>query len=365
VKGLASISCLRWSICLSLVLLTGTAWAAGCTSATSACTEWVTVANGPARALVYRNHPLDEVNEGISRALVTIHGQGRDVDKYFRHALAAAFLAGALENTLIISVRFASNAGGRCRDTLAPDELNWVCFGPGSWRNGAPAVGNPQITSYDVVDEVLRRLARNDIFPNLKVIVVAGHSAGGQFVARYGMVNQIHGHLGVPITYVVANPSSYTYLDSLRPTASAIPSTVAAAAPGYLAPRRAKPPAAFALPADAGDCTAYDNWPYGLQNRTGYSTRLTDEQLKKQLSDRPAIYLVGELDILPLYGFDTSCSAMAQGPTRLARGLAFGKYVNENYGARHKTLVVAACGHSARCMFTAEPVLPLIFPKVN
>ncbi|MBI2291317.1 MAG: hypothetical protein HYU73_13470 [Betaproteobacteria bacterium] len=352
-------------MCLSLVLLTGTAWAAGCTSAASACTEWVTVANGPARALVYRNHPLDEVNEGISRALVTIHGQGRDADKYFRHALAAAFLAGALENALIISVRFASNAGGRCRDTLAPDELNWVCFGPGSWRNGAPAVGNPQITSYDVVDEVLRRLARNDIFPNLKVIAVAGHSAGGQFVARYGMVNQIHGHLGVPITYVVANPSSYTYLDSLRPTASAIPSTVAAAAPGYLAPRRAKPPAAFALPADAGDCTAYDNWPYGLQNRTGYSTRLTDEQLKKQLSDRPAIYLVGELDILPLYGFDTSCSAMAQGPTRLARGLAFGKYVNENYGARHKTLVVAACGHSARCMFTAEPVLPLIFPKVN
>jgi hypothetical protein len=87
--------------------------------------------------------------------------------------------------------------------------------------------------------------------------------------------------------------------------------------------------------------------------------------LKKQLADRHMIYLVGELDILPRYGFDASCSAMAQGPTRLARGLAFGKYVNENYGAQHMTRVVPACGHSARCMFTAEPVLPLIFPQVN
>jgi len=365
VKGLASIRCLRWSTGLPLVLLAGIAWAEGCTSATSACTEWVTVADGPARALVYRNHALGAVNEGIRRALVTIHGQSRDADNYFRHALAAAFLAGALENTLIISVRFASSAGRRCRDTLAPDELNWVCSGRGSWRNGAPAIGNAQITSYDVVDEVLRRLARNDIFPNLKVMVVAGHSAGGQFAARYGMVNRIHGRLGVPVTYVVANPSSYTYLDSLRPTAGAILPAVAAAAPGYIAPRRAEPPAAFARPADARDCTAYDNWPYGLQNRTGYSTRLTDEQLKQQFAGRHTIYLVGELDILPLYGFDTSCSAMAQGPTRLARGLAFGKYANENYGAQHKTLVIPACGHSARCMMTAEPVLPLIFPKVN
>jgi hypothetical protein len=25
--------------------------------------------------------------------------------------------------------------------------------------------------------------------------------------------------------------------------------------------------------------------------------------------------------------------------------------------------VVPLCGHNARCMFTAEPVLPLLFPK--
>ena len=67
--------------------------------------------------------------------------------------------------------------------------------------------------------------------------------------------------------------------------------------------------------------------------------------------------------MLPLAGFDASCPAMAQGPTRLGRGLAYQKYVNERYGAHHKAVVVPLCGHNARCMFTADVTLPLAFPK--
>jgi pimeloyl-ACP methyl ester carboxylesterase len=350
-------------IFLLIFLAAETAWAAPCITATTACTEWITLAGGPGRSLVYRSYSLDARNEGISRALIMVHGAGRDSDAYFRHVLAAAFLAGALDNTVIISPRFASNNGNGCRDVLASNELNWKCDGSDTWRSGGTAVDNPKATSFDVADEILRKLVRKEIFPNLRAIVVAGHSAGGQFVTRYEMANQVHDRLGIPITYVVANPSSYAYLDSLRPTASAVPSTVAAAAPGYIPPQSSSPPAPFAGFSDARNCTTYDTWPYGLQKRTGYTAGLADDQLKKQLAGRPTTYLLGELDILPLYGFDSSCSAMAQGPTRLARGLAFGKYVNEKYGAQHKTLVVAACGHNARCMFTADSALPLIFPK--
>src|SRR2546422_9439432 len=46
----------------------------------------------------------------------------------------------------------------------------------------------------------------------------------------------------VAIAYVVANPSSYAYPDSLRPTTAAIPATVAAAAPGYIPPVSANAP---------------------------------------------------------------------------------------------------------------------------
>jgi hypothetical protein len=90
---------------------------------------------------------------------------------------------------------------------------------------------------------------------------------------------------------------------------------------------------------------------------------MSDEQLKKQLVERPTTYILGQVDVLPLGGFDSSPTAMAQGPTRRARGEAFFKYVNETLGAKHNAIIVPECGHNDRCMFTSEVVLPVIFPK--
>jgi pimeloyl-ACP methyl ester carboxylesterase len=323
------------------------------------------MARGPGYTLIYRSYPLDRKNEKITRAFVMVHGAGRDANNYFRHAVAAAFLADALGNTIVIAPRFASNQGERsgCRDTLATNEINWNSCGGDTWRSGSPALRNKNVTSFDVTDEILRKLARKEIFPNLKSIVVAGHSAGGQYVNRYEMANQVHDKLGIDVSYVVANPSSYAWPDSTRPRTSALPADVAALPPGYIAPRSANPPAPFGTFGDSDDCTTYDDWPYGFRNRVGYTAKISDDQLKKQLASRSTTYLVGELDILPLYGFDGSCPAMAQGPTRLARGLAFGRYVNEKFGAKHTTIVVAACGHNARCMFTADTALAIVFRK--
>ena len=327
-----------------LFLLAAVAYAAPCITAAPGCTEWVALAGGPSRSLLYRTYSLDARNERIARALVVIHGQARDADNYFRTSLAAAFLAGALEDTVVVAPRFASNDGQGCRDALAQDEVSWGCSGD-SWRSGGVALDNPKLTSYDFADAILRKLARKEIFPNLKVIVVAGHSAGGQFVTRYEMANQVHDSLGVPVAYVVSNPSSYAYPDASRPSPTDV------AAPD------------FRDFSDARNCTTYDRWPYGLQNRTGYAAGIAADQLKKQLAARPVTYLLGEIDILPLGGFDASCPAMAQGPTRLARGQAFVGYVNHKYGAHHHAVVVPLCGHNARCMFTAEPALPILFPK--
>jgi hypothetical protein len=219
-----------------------------------------------------------------------------------------------------------------------------------------------RLSSFDFMDEILRRLARKEVFPNLKTIVVAGHSAGGQFVIRYEMLNQVHDKLGVAISYVVANPSSYAYIDSLRPTVSAFPAAVLPTAQGPPATTSSNLPA-FLPFADAKNCTGYDTWPYGLKGRAGYASALSDGQISKQLVARPVTYLLGEADVLPLGVFDTSCPAVAQGSTRLARGLAFSRYVNENLHAHHRAIVVPFCSHSQRCMFTSDTALPLIFPK--
>ena len=313
--------------------------AAPCITAGPDCTEWVALGGG-ARSLIYTSHSLETSNTNITRALIVVHGQGRNAGDYFRTALAAAFLAGALDDTVVISPRFASNDGHGCRDTLAAGEVNWRCVGD-SWRSGAAAVGDDKLTSYDFADEILRKLARKEGFPNLKAIVLTGHSAGGQYVARYMMTNRIHETLGLPVTYVVSNPSSYAYLDANRP------------APG----------GEFRPYGDARNCTTYDHWPYGLEGRSGYAARLTGEQLKGQIVSRPVVYLLSELDTLPLAGFDSSCPAMAQGPTRLARGQSYAAYVNGKYGAKHTTTVVPLCGHNARCVYTSDPALGILFPK--
>jgi pimeloyl-ACP methyl ester carboxylesterase len=348
----------------------GRAAAGACISATSACTEWISVTSSPSRVLVYRSYGLRIRNEQISTALIIIHGSLRNADEYFRSGTAAAFLAGALERTLIIAPRFASNSSqaeagaAKCEDSLAAAEASWGCNGshPNNWSSGGSGSDTGGQTSFDFVDQLLLELASKKAFPNLKSIVLSGHSGGGRFVVRYQMSNRVHELLKVPVTYVAANAGSYPYLDSLRPTMTAIPATIAAKAPGYQPSMPAKPPPPFVPFEDAGNCTAFDAWPYGLKNRTGYSATTPDEQIKKQLGARPLVYLLGDYDILPLGGFDSSCSAMAQGSTRLARGLAFSKYVSERFGARHKTLIVPLCGHNALCMFASDVALPILFP---
>ena len=150
--------------------------AAPCTTATAACTEWVTLGGGPGRSMVYRTYPLDVPNERITRALIMVHGTNRNADHYFDTAKAAAFLAGAIDDTIVIAPHIVCG-----NDKLEPNEVNWPCGGD-SWRSGGMSTSHPTLSSFDFVDEILRKLAKKNVFPNMKAIVVAGHSAGGQFV---------------------------------------------------------------------------------------------------------------------------------------------------------------------------------------
>jgi hypothetical protein len=340
---------------------------AACTAATGACTEWVRPPGHKSRVLVHRSYPLDVRNDRVRRAFVFVHGIKRDAEDHFRTALAAAFLSGTLEDTVIVAPRFASSAGGPgnesgdCHDALAPDEANWICDAnrPDTWRSGGVAVGPDRLSSFDVIDEIVRRLARKETFPNLKSIVIAGHSAGGQLVIRYEMTNGVHETPGVAISYIVSNPSSYAYVDALRPISGTLPpmgTPVAPAAASKWTP-------AFTTYPDGRSCPGFDVWPYGLRNRPEALARIPPEEVVSRLVSRPVTYLLGEADVLPLGVFDTSCPAAAQGTSRLGRGLAFQAYVNQKLHGHHALVVVPFCSHSARCIFTSETALPLMFPR--
>ncbi|QHN05132.1 alpha/beta hydrolase [Granulicella sp. WH15] len=330
-----------------------------CTTATPECTEWVTLGGGPSRAMIYRSYPLSAKSSTIRRALIMVHGTNRNADHYFRTATSAAFLAGALDDTIVISPSFLSADRG-CNDKLQPNEVSWSCRGD-SWRSGGVSLSNKDLTSFDFIDEILRKLADKKMFPNLTQVVIAGHSAGGQFVARYEMANRVHDTLGISISYVVSNPSSYAWPDATRalPTGDAAPE---AAVAGW---KSEAPHTDFSYgPFDATKDPKYDLWPYGLEQRTeGYTVKMSDEQLKKQLVSRPTTYLLSQVDTLPLGGFDSGASAMAQGATRRARGEAYVKYINEKMGAKANIMIIPECGHNDRCVYTTDSALNVIFPK--
>jgi len=329
-----------------------------CVRAIPQCERWVTFGSGPARSMIYSTHSLDTPHTEVTRALIMVHGANRNADHYFETATAAGFLAGALQNTVIIAPRFAAG-----NDKVAAGELLWPERGD-TWRSGGMSPTDSAISAFDFVDDIIRMLANKKNFPNLTRVVVAGHSAGGQFVNRYEMTNKVDGTLpGVAISYVVANPSSYAWPASVRP----LPVGDANPEGAYkesLGPAGDSVHTNFSYGTfDSTKAPRYDTWPAGLKNRSGYSAQMTDEQLKAQLVKRTTTYILGQVDVLPLGGFDSSATAMAQGPTRRARGEAFARYVNGTLGATHSIMIVPECGHNDRCMFTTDIVFPVIFPR--
>ncbi len=331
-----------------------------CLSATSACTEFVTLGGGPAQAMIYRTYSLTEPNPRVRRALIMVHGTMRNADHYFATATGAGFLAKALGDTLIIAPAFHS-ADTHCGDKLEPHEVSWSCGGD-SWRSGGGALSDPKLTSFDFADAILERLADRRVFPNLKAVVIAGHSAGGQFVNRYEMSSKVADRLGVAVSFVVANPSSYAWPAATR----LIPEGVGAPQDAALAWNDEMPHTGFRFgPFDAAKAPTYDLWPYGLEHRVGgYTAGMSDDLLRHNLATRQTTYLLSQVDVLPLGGFDGSPNAMAQGATRRQRGEAFVDYIHTALGAKSAVMIVPECGHNDRCVFTTAQVLDVIFPKV-
>jgi hypothetical protein len=309
-------------------LLACEAIAAPCVTPAPGCVERLN--SGAGRYIeVFRSHPLSRPDPKLERAFILIHGTQRNGGDYFKTAIATAREAGQLEKTLVIAPHFKANDGKSCRDALGEDELGFSCNG---WKDGHRAL-NGQADSYAVMDGLLAALDDKVRFPALKEIVLAGHSAGGQYVQRYAAGNRIEPRLSSPVRYLVANPSSYVYLDSWRPV-------------------KGNP---------ASRCPNFDQYKYGLNELTGYLKKTGAEAIRANYPRRNVTYLLGELDTTDEHSMDKSCPAMEQGPNRLERGLAYWKRMTGTYSAGHQKARVPGCGHSADCMYRSEAGRKAVF----
>jgi pimeloyl-ACP methyl ester carboxylesterase len=271
----------------------------------------------------------------ITRAVVVLHGRLRNADVYYRSARTAQAAAGdAGKTTIMIVPQFLAGIDIHAHH-LPPNTLRWSLVG---WEGGDPAEGPLPASSFDALDAILARLADWRLFPNLKQVVVAGHSGGAQVVQRYAIAGKGETALtskNIAVRYVVANPSSYAYFSADRPE-----------------------------PSIAASCPGYNDWKYGMDARPSYLAAPTPAELERRYVARHVIYLLGQLDTNPNHpALDKSCMAEAEGPYRYKRGHAYAAAVaaRDHGTPNHLVWDVEGVGHDGDKMLTSPCGLKALF----
>ncbi|MBI2666677.1 hypothetical protein HYX13_03640 [Candidatus Woesearchaeota archaeon] len=251
------------------------------------------------------SHPLDR-DTSVKKLIIVVHGSGRNAEGYFRSAVSAA-----PQGTVVFA--YWSQSG---------------------WKKGdlSEIPSTSRYSSYEMVDRLIDLGVRH--YPRLEKIMVIGHSAGGQFVHRYAGGSQREASLkNIDFTYVVANPSSYLYLNPLRWN---------------------KKVQAF-MPGNKGECRDFNLYHKGLEELNQYMRSTGGKNIKSNLVKRNVVYLLGSEDDDPqAEQLDQSCAAMQQGENRLERGNLFVQYL-DTYFSKHtsRKVIAQGVGHSSFGIFNS------------
>jgi pimeloyl-ACP methyl ester carboxylesterase len=316
-----------------------------CRTATDACLELIPIA-GNLKIAAYRSHSLSATQPNLERAVIVVHGTNRDADRYYTGLVAAAEKAGAIEKTLLISPYFRGKDRG-CDDQVAAGELYFTCNG---WKYGDSALNAKDVYSFTVADRLVEMLADRAKFPKLRAIVVAGHSAGGQFLQRYAAGTRIDTRVRAKVRFVVMNPSSYMYLDARR------------LRKGATCSEKGTCTGPFQVEGAAEGCASYNQYRYGVEDRNGYMGQTAGSQILKRFPKKDVVYLVGEKDVdRNDPSLDQLCESMKQGVHRRERGTIFWSYMKSLYKARHGFGIAPGCPHNAGCMLASGPGLRALF----
>ena len=274
-------------------------------------------------------------DKSLTHALIAIQGYTRDATRTFGAASDAAANANASDDTLIVAPIFQVPAAeaGRCHfhgvPAAAPTDALWHC---GTWSDGSPALNAP-VTSFGATDALIEQLAR--AYPRLRVVTIAGFSAGGQFVQRYAAFSNVQS-ANLRLRYVVADPSGFLYFDPWRPVA-----------------------------ADES-CPDYNDWKFGTDDLPASLGRTAGAARAAYIS-ADIHYLIGALDTGDGPGtayrlLESSCAAERQGHYRLDRAEHYAAYDAAMLAhGRHPLTIVPGCAHSVSCVFPTPAARAALF----
>ncbi len=280
-------------------------------------------------------------------ALVVLHGHPRDANLTFNAALATVESAGVANSTVVIAPVFqvATDDARRCSTPGVPaaraGDLLWTCA---SWMDGGAAENAPRMTSFAAMDALVGEIKRR--WPSVREITIAGFSAGAQMVQHYIGFAMPDASSHDRVRYVVADPGTWLYFDSVRPV------DASTCADGHC--RLAQP-----KPGIRHTCPQLNRWKYGTEGLPPTLNR-TAAEARVHYASADIVYLEAANDSGTGKGtysriLDKSCAAQAQGTFRLQRGLAYAAYDRQLIAPeKHRTvMIVPDCAHDVACVFAS------------
>ena len=256
------------------------------------------LADAPSPVYYTASSPIEKGSK-CTVAVLVVHGWGGGVKANGEVAAVSKALAAAADKNAaapyVIGPMFPTREGLMKRKAGYDGRAVWNdSWGknlakPGSpdddWRGGGDAAG-VKFSSFDAIDLIFGALGDRKMFPNLKRVVLAGYSAGGQFVGRYVAVGKGVVRDGVEVRYAAMAPSTELRLDS-----------------GVV-------------------------WHYGTKDRPRYPAAVPEKQMLANLSSRRVWRACGTADVKK-GALDVCPAAMAQGANRYERFRNFEKYLKK------------------------------------
>jgi hypothetical protein len=303
---------------------------------------------------MYSNQPIEPSMPAIKRIVILQHGLLRDGDVAFKNALAALATSGANGDAILLLAPQFWNDADKAAGKVAQSTPYWDKAG---WSLGYDSVDGRKLSSFTVIDDVIRKFSNLAAYPNLQQIVVAGHSAGAQMFSRYAAFNSVHESVrpGIAVTYLLANAGTYMYFTPDRVQADAV---------------------TFAPFQRSAECSGFDHYKYGtaaFPASFSYPLGLPAQDLFKRFAGRKAIYYQGTKDTdsynVP-YGPDANCAAVLSGENRLTRGVTnarYQRYLGQKMGLAldRQFMLVEGVGHEEGKMWGAQCTVLALFGEAN
>ena len=310
----------------------------------------------------------------VTVALIMQHGAVRNADDYFCAGVEAARLWTAAaahhgDKVLVLAPRFMEEADGPPRGTLWWNGTE--ARAAGEWRGGSdsdarsdPSGEGRTASSFAALDALVEALLDRraaGALPQLRRIVLAGHSSGGQIVQRHALFSRLDPRdtPAVELRHCAANPSSYCALDAKRVSRGGDivvpPRNVTEQCPAYNAWIWGISPAPWPLPPR---CAAYvGGVPSALRDFArrsvvyvqGGNDTCACNQARGGTTAHAGGAAPSEVCTCESHGLETTCADELNGAYRLERGFNYWATLGAVYGGKqpssHSLVVVPDVGH--------------------